>query len=400
MRKKMISALLAAAMMGALVLGGCGSEGQTPDSQEPAEKQEGSKTPEEDKQKPAGDENGGASYTFGFNTWGSGSYPLEVQSNAANTVMSQINCSIDTINNEFTADKIIQDLQSQISKGVDGIAMFNVAPALFGNISSICQEAEKPFVLYDKMPLEEDVLNQIKQNPYFLGVVACQDYDAGVQIGELALEDGCKKAIIVRAAAGDTAHDERERGFREVFEAGGGEIIGITNCADPSEAVTKSNDLITANPDADCLYGLGSDFAQGAINAIETRSDGASENLKIYTTDITPDMAQLLIDGRLAAFNGGQSEEGAIACCLLINYLDGHQILDENGEVPILNTMQMVNLTKEQAQGYIDVIQGGDSPISIDIYKSLLYRYNPDVTYQTYVDLFNRYAQEYTSKFQ
>ena len=200
----------------------------------------------------------------------------------------------------------------------------------------------------------------------------------------------------MRAAPGDYSHDERERGFSETFKAGGGEIIGVANCADPSEAVTKSNDVITAHPDADCLYGLGGDFITGSINAISSRNDSSAE-LKLYATDMSPDLAKAMIEGKLDGINGGQFVCGSLSNTLLINYLDGHQIVDKDGRAPWFDHLKMVVLTPDKAQAFIDLMESNGSPISEDEYKSLTYRNNPDVSFQ-HITTSSRIIKKYSLK--
>ncbi len=340
-----------------------------------------------------------ASYTFAHNLWGSGAYPLEIIAKEAKTELAVFGCELDVADNQFTVDKVVTDLQAQLAKDVDGVQFFGVAPTMFASVAQLCNEAKTPFVLYDKIPQTEEIFAAVKNSEYFVGAISAEEYAAGVGMAEAALADGCSKAILVRAAVGDYSHDERERGFTETFVAGGGEVLGTTNCADPSEAVTKSNDLITAYPEADCLYGLGGDFVVGAINAIKSRNDDSS-NLKLYATDISPDLAQALIDGELNGVNGGQWVAGAIANTLLINYLDGHPILDEDGNPPVFENLQMVNLAIEDAQAFIDMMKENKSPISDDEYKSLTYRYNPDVSYQTISDFLANYPDTFLAKIQ
>ena len=79
----------------------------------------------------------------------------------------------------------------------------------------------------------------------------------------------------------------------------------------------------------------------------------------------------------------------------MINYLDGHQILDENGKAPRLQTTPFT-ITQENAQDYLDIFYGdGSHPFTEDMFKSLLYRYNENVTYQDYVDLVNNLDLDY-----
>lgn len=337
-----------------------------------------------------------ATYTFGHNNWGQGAYPLDIIEKEAKSEAGIFGNKLVVANDEFKADKVVSDVQSLISSGVDGIQFFGISETMFMSVAQICQDAKVPFVLFDKIP-SDAVMKKIQQNPYFVGAISAEEKSAGVAMAKAALNDGCKKAIIVAAAKGDSSHDLRIAGFTETFNAGGGKVLGEAHCADPTEAVQKSNDLLTAHPDADCIYGAGGDFAAGALNALASRSD-LKVKPKVYATDITPDIADKLKSGEVSATCGGQWVCGAIANTLLVNYLDGHPVLDKDGKAPVLTNLPMVTLSTADVDSFNKLMESNGSPISGDEYKSLTYRFNPDVNYQTYFDFLANYDKTFAAK--
>ena len=284
--KKRLLALSMIAAMTAAMLAGCGTAG---DSNNGGTADTKSASAEANTSK---DDSGEyPEYKFGTNIWGSGSYVLESNAKTANVNYSGLGITVDGISNEFTADKITTDVQTQISDGCQAILEMCVTPPSFMSVSQICEENGIPFVLYDKTPGDEATKAAVESKSTYAGTIVCSDYQFGYEIGQKCIEDGCKKVILVRSSIGDASHDEREKGFTAAFvDEGKGEILGSAVCANPGEAVDKSNDAITAyGQSADCIYALGSDFATGTINAIAARSDSYSKELKIYTTDFTPD---------------------------------------------------------------------------------------------------------------
>lgn len=378
-----------AGVLAGVMLAGCGAKDAATSSQETSAAEEGNV-----KTDASGDEAGDyPEYKFGTNIWGSGSYVLESNAKTANANYTGLGITVDGISNEFTADKITTDVQTQITDGCQAILEMCVTQPSFMSVSQICEENGVPFVLYDKTPGDEETKALVESKSMYVGT----DYQFGYEIGKKCAEDGCSKVILVRSSIGDASHDEREKGFTAAFvDEAGGEILGSAVCANPGEAVDKSNDVITAyGQDADCIYALGSDFATGTINAIAARSDSYSKELKIYTTDFTPDMAQLILDGKLAALNGGQLEECSVAAALACNWLDGHPILDENGKAPYFNKMMPCTIDETNAQAYVDKMEAGEPIIPQEYYKNLLYRYNPDVTYDDFVEFLENYSQIY-----
>jgi ribose transport system substrate-binding protein len=331
-----------------------------------------------------------ATYTIGYNNFGKGTYMIDVVEFEAQFFEDMMGNTMNVVNDEFKAEKVITDVQSMISSGADGIMFMGPVETTIPTATQMMNDAKVPFVMTDKMPSDDSVMETIMGLEYFAGAVAPVNYDAGKQIGETAAAAGNKTAIIVAAVVGDTTHDDRIAGFTEAFEAAGGEVLASARCADPTEGVTKAADLITANPDADCIYGAGGDYSNAIIQAMANFPDS---EMKIYGSDIDPDLADLLAEGKIEALNGAHFAEGSIGAALLQNFLDGHPILDENGAPAVFTNLNYIMLPKDQVDIYKKYwIEG--HPFTEDQLKSLLWRYNPEVSYQTFSDFCSGYSLE------
>lgn len=404
--------MLVAVFMLAAVFAGCtsnapaeSSSSEAPASSEAASSEapaESSEAPAESSEAPAessesaegsvyGEPSMTDTYTIGYNNFGKGAYPIDIVEADAQYYADIMGNTLSSVNNEFKAEKIISDVQSLISAGVDGMVFMGPVETTIPTAAEMLNQANIPFVMHDKIPSDQSVMDAIQtENPMFAGAVAPKNYDAGVMIGEAAAADGNTTAIIVGAVQGDTAHDDRIAGFTEAFEAAGGQVLGVAHCADPTEGVTKATDLITANSDADCVYGSGGDYSNAAISALANFPDN---DMKIYGTDIDPDLVDMLADGKVAALNGGFFVESGIASALLQNYLDGHPILDPDGNPPVFTNLNMILLPADQADLYKKYWIDGH-PLTEDQYKSLTWRYNPDVSYDTFNDLCSTFSLE------
>lgn len=335
-------------------------------------------------------------YNIATNTWGQGAFPLDIIVQTEKSLISLTGMNFDVANNEFKADKVMSDLQNQIAAGCDGLVFLGIAQTMFPTAAKTLGDAKIPFAFHSNNPADKD-FETIKNNPYFMGTVVFDSYVGGCELAKQVLKDGNKTAILSAAAVGDYSHDNRIAGFTKTFEEGGGKVLYVSHASDPSEAVQKANDFLTAYPDADALVGVGGDYVNGILSALEGKPNN---KYKVYGFDASPDTAQLIVDGKVAALMGGQWVDGSVAMTLVINYLDGHQILDENGKAPCFIDCKMVTITPENAQGFIDYMKTGKSLLSDDEYKSLLYRYNPDVSYDTYKNLLDQFPETTAAKFQ
>lgn len=330
------------------------------------------------------------SYTFGYNNFGQGAYPLDMNEKETTYALESIGMNIKVANNEFTVDKLITDAQNLISSGIDGLLVWSASDTLYSSFSDLCSSSKTPFALGDKYPLGDDTKAMLRENPYFVGAISTQDALAGEELAKDALKNGHKTALIVGAAIGDTNHDMRVEAFGKAFEEGGGKVLGVVRCADPSEAVQKSSDLLTANPNADCLYGSGGDYSMGALSAMES----TGINMPVYGTDIEPNVIKAIKEGKIIEANGAAGPYCAgISATLLVNYLDGHPIKDENGQAPMTNGLKFVKVNKDNADDF-QKYWLDSHPFTPDEFKQLCYRYNPNVTWQDYLNLINNYSFE------
>ncbi len=377
--KKLLSLCLAGSIV--LTFAACGSKSASGSSNSTA--------PSSSPSASAGTQGSGKAYTIGYNNFGQGAYPLDLNESTTKYAVESMGMKMTSVNNQFTVDKLITDAQNQIAQGVDGMVFWSAAATLFQPFSELCTSTKTPFSLGDKYPTEDATKTMLRANKYFAGAISTDDTVTGANMAKAALADGHKSAIIVAAAVGDINHDLRIAGFTKAFEDGGGKVMGVAHCADPSEAVQKSNDLLTAYPNADCVYGSGGDYSQGLLSALQ--SSGRAGKMPIYGTDIDPNVIAGLRDGTFAAANGAAGPYCAgIAAALLVNYLDGHPILDENGQAPMSNGIMSITVTAKNVDNFDKYwIQG--QVFTPEQYKSLLYRNNPNVTWKDYETLIKNY---------
>lgn len=381
--KRMISMLLCAAMLLALAAGCAPQEPTQPEGTTPAGGNE------------AG--NGSASYTIATNNFGVGAYPLDMMVANEQSAADAAGMTLTVTNNEFTADKVISQLQNQLASKPDGVAFLGISETLFPVAAQHCRNAKTPYAFYACSPTEEDMA-KISEDSYYVGMVIYSPTDEGRRLAELALADGCKTAVISAGASGDYAHDRRINGFTETFEAGGGKVLFVSHSADPSEGVQKTNDFVTAYGDADCIYATGEDYITPAADVLESRG---ITTCKIYGSNISPTVCQLIMDGKVEACTGGEFVCGGLAVTLLINYLDGNKITTPDGKPPYFDNLDQFMVTPENAEGFYKFLSDENlatHTISDEEYQNLLVRNNPDVDYDYYVEFLGSYADNVYAK--
>ena len=324
-------------------------------------------------------------YTIGFNTWGSGVPILDLFGDETEFALKALGMNGSRASDDFTADKELQNVQNFISAGVDGIALQASADPVLPQAADACRSAEIPFVLLVFVGEDNDRAQIASNNQYYVGAVNSDLYYDGYVLGQSAIRDGNKTACIIGGNIGDNNMDQRIAGFTQSFVVeGGGQILSEARCTSPAESLQKASDMLSTFRDADCLYSLVGDYVPGPITAMDTL--GITE-MKVYASCVDLDTANYIREGRVVEGNDGIGLSAVIAPAMLINFLDGHPIVDSSGKPAEFKTIPFI-VNKDNVDDYVSIFYTpGVHPITEDLLRSLVWRYNPDVNYQTYENL-------------
>jgi ribose transport system substrate-binding protein len=382
---KKLSILLCMATLASIV--GCGQSNST-ETQSSVSTQSG-QSAQTSQQAQSEQQTNAKKYKIGFNNYLKGFYALDILENNAKFATESLGNEFIAVNDEAKSEKVVQNVQNLISSGVDGIVFFGIVDTLFPVVSQMCEKAKVPFVIYDHLPSDKS-LEILRKNPYFVGAVGEHDYDAGFPIGEYAAREGLKKAILITGKRGDTTHEARVKGFTDSFTKAGGQVLDVGwGNSTLAEALQKAEDLITAHPDIDCIYGTGGDFGLGALQALKKHPNIKA---KMYVTDLDPAVLEGLESNDIAAANGAHWVNAGFSVAMLQNYLESHQLKDKDGQVPVVTVPILVLPAKQEKlykKFWID-----SQPYSSDEIKNLTYSSNKDIS----LDSFQKVLIEYSIK--
>lgn len=331
-----------------------------------------------------------ADYKIGFNNALSGVYCLDILENFAVYAADALGAELMVVNDEGTIEKSISNVENLIASGVDGIIYFGLSDATFAIVGKMCADARVPFVLYDHLPTP-DTLAHLRNNPYFVGAVGEDDYDAGFPIGEFAAATGAKTAVLVTGNRGDTTHEARVKGFTDAFEGAGGKVLDIAWAATGgrAEALKKSEDLLVAYPDVEVVY---TTSGEPAVATMEVLQKYADLDIQYYVTDLDPPILEGLQGGKINAANGAHWINSGLAVALLHNFLEGNAIKDANGQAPVFH-VPIIVLEAGQYKAYEE--QWLDNmPFSPEEIRNLSVKYNPAASAESFETLLANYSVE------
>ena len=290
----------------------------------------------------------------------------------------------------FDSDQELADCQNLIAAGVDGHIYYAAFDTLTPTISDLFQDAKIPLVIPENKPGEES-MEILMENPYFAGAIFADYYGRGYTLGQTATEMGYKNAIILAGTIGVWGQDESFQGFKDGFEAGGGTVLEGARINDNSEATQAANDLFAAHgAEADCVYASDPGMLEACFNA----NNAYGYDLMAFGSDLGSDHIQKVRDGKLIA-DGGHIPLFSVVTAMLINYIDGHPIVDADGKPAVFDDWKFFFINQDNVDDYEEFYLNKNQHIADEDYQKLLYRYNPDVTYDDFAAFIENFSLDY-----
>jgi simple sugar transport system substrate-binding protein len=180
------------------------------------------------------------------------------------------------------------------------------------------------------------------------------EYEAGLGAGQRMGEAGVTNAICINQEVGNVALDERCRGFTDgLAESGGTVEVVETDLNNPTEAQSRVEAALSANPDINGILALGPTGSAPALEAL--RSTDQLGTIQLATFDLSPDVLEAIAAGdMLFAIDQQQYIQGYLPIVLLtLNVTNLNTIAN-----PVLMTGPGF-VTQENAERIIELAAAG-----------------------------------------
>lgn len=288
-------------------------------------------------------------FTVGYNYFGPGSYALLSLANNSDYVIQYMGDTPLGVSDNFQPEQIVADIENMCNSGCDGIIVWLPIEALYTTVGDICAKYEVPFVLNDKIPADPAIVEQLNQNPFYVGAVAPANAVYGQEIAEYALAQGYKTCVVSTASIGDPSDTPRLDAFKETFEGGGGEILDILYSETSSDAQSKlESSLIVNFPDF--VYGTGSDYGIAAVGALDTLQ--MSGDVAVITSGLDAQALEYEEQGKIELITGDFWVAGYFSAVILEAYLHGNKLVDADGNAPYIDDLPPFQVPASQFNLY------------------------------------------------
>jgi simple sugar transport system substrate-binding protein len=243
----------------------------------------------------------------------------------------------------FDMVQMSQLIDAAVASNPDGIAVSIPDADALGDSIRAGVAAGIPMLSLDSgsdVAAELGMLNHVGQT----------EYEAGLGGGERMGAAGVTTALCVNQEIGNTALDDRCRGFTDGLAKTNGtvEVVAV-NLNNPAEAQSRIEAALSANPSIDGILALGPTGAAPALEAL--RGTGKLGTIQLATFDLSPEVLDAIQKGdMLFAIDSQQYLQGYLPIVLLtlyntnLNTVANPVIMTGPGFVTKENAAQVIDL--------------------------------------------------------
>ncbi len=325
MRRKLISTLLCATMVGSL-LAGCGGASSAESAAPAAE----SGAAEAAAEAPADGD-----IKIGVSIWSStdvlGSQCKLILDEAAKALGVQVQY----VDQGHVSEKVTASVEQLCAAGCQGIIICNSSDTEMASAIKTCNDNGVYLAQFFRVINQEtsaDIYKAATDSAYYIGAVHENEPENGEKLVQILLDKGDRNIGLIGWEQGDATWLGRWEGYKAGVERWNAEHPDDpATLSEPQYAGTSSEGgskaaeaLMSADPNLDALIpaGGGGDPLQGAIAAVERAKK--TQDIDIVSTDFLPDLGERLENGSMAGESGGHYCDPLFAFMAVYNAIKGN----------------------------------------------------------------------------
>ncbi len=325
MRRKLISTLLCATMVGSL-LAGCGGASSAESAAPAAE----SGAAEAAAEAPADGD-----IKIGVSIWSStdvlGSQCKLILDEAAKALGVQVQY----VDQGHVSEKVTASVEQLCAAGCQGIIICNSSDTEMASAIKTCNDNGVYLAQFFRVINQEtsaDIYKAATDSAYYIGAVHENEPENGEKLVQILLDKGDRNIGLIGWEQGDATWLGRWEGYKAGVEKWNAEHPDDpATLSEPQYAGTSSEGgskaaeaLMSADPNLDALIpaGGGGDPLQGAIAAVERAKK--TQDIDIVSTDFLPDLGERLENGSMAGESGGHYCDPLFAFMAVYNAIKGN----------------------------------------------------------------------------
>ena len=308
MKRKLVSAVLAASMIGTMI---CGSVPTY-----------------------AG-EIANEDITIGVSIWSSTDVLGSQCKLILDAAAEALGVNVQYVDQGHVSEQVTASVDTLCAAGCQGIIICNSADSEMMSAINTCNNEGVYLAQFFRIISEEnnpDIYELAKASDYYVGAVHENEPENGEKLVNILLDNGCRDIGLIGWEQGDATWLGRWEGYQAGVDAWNeAHPDDQAVLSDPQYAGTTSEGgakaadaLMQADPDLDAIIpaGGGGEPLQGAISAIEKA--GKTDQIAVVSTDFLPDLGERLANGSMAGESGGHYCDPLFAFMMVYNAIKGN----------------------------------------------------------------------------
>ncbi len=375
--KKRIIALVLAALMCAALLTGCGSTGTSSTASTQA---------------------ADAIHKIGVIFYGKDDDLGQCVYAEINHAAEVIGVEVEWALGDYDTESQLTSVENLISAGCEGIMFMPIEDASAQKVGQACEESGVYFAICFRDILDADIKSYVESCEYYVGSCWEDDKGAAEELVAVLAEDG-RSVFGLEKLNPSIALAVRNTGFENGAEAVGAEIVAeyeVPNDGNSQTHINGITNFLNLYPDMDGI--LMTTSSQGAAESIvnTVKQNTAVGDVKLVMFDLYDGIAEDFEEGWVAAASAGNSPDALFVFLMLFNSVDGTPLSEDFIN---LSQKQVIITSAEECEDYEKYIDNPDYQIySDEIIKSLVGKYNPDVTLEDYTELMDAFSLEWVKE--
>lgn len=316
--KKVVSALVCAAMVGCLLVGcGSSSSDSSSDSSDSGEAVDNS------------------DITIGVSIWSSTDVLGSQCKLILDAAAEALGVKVQYVDQGHVSEQVTASVEQLAAAGCQGIIICNSSDTEMTSAIKTCNDNGVYLAQFFRIISEEsnpDIYQAATDSEYYIGAVHENEVENGEQLVQILLDKGCRNIGLIGWEQGDATWLGRWEGYQNGIEAWNeANPDDQATLSEPQYAGTTSDGgskaadaLMSADPNLDALIpaGGGGDPLQGAIAAVERA--GKTDDIAIVSTDFLSDLGERLENGSMAGESGGHYCDPLFAFMMVYNAIKGN----------------------------------------------------------------------------
>lgn len=305
------------------------------------------------------------------------------------------NLEIQWVFGSYDAASQVTDAENLIAAGVDGIMCLTLDDLAMQQIANLCNENEVYFQVMFRMPSEEETKAVLDTYEYYVGYAIEDTESTSYETVKIMADKGIEK-IGVGGNTHSATSTLRMNGMEKGCEDFNIDILAQFDLGnDVSSVQSDVQNILDSYSDVEAVWLMSGSLgiADITVNTLRAHQESTGKTIGVVTFDTFDGMAAAFEDDILWGAVGGQAPLCLQAFAALYNAVDGHPLSEE--KVGLLFPFLILTDSDD-----LDLFEQYYNNTEVQIYdeeiiKSMLYRYNPDVSLDLLEELSTSYSMDW-----